>query len=315
MSSTDERYEDILDRCIQQVLAGASPDATADAYPLHRAELLAALRPLTSLVAASVAPPASDARTAALHRMLAGVDAASSAGRRGFLFGALSSFSSGPVALRLASGAAAVLLFAGASVGASAATGHGPSWFFGGSSSGAGTQVRGAVSSSSAESIILTSQGIRFDVRLNAETRLSRNGAQIEAGDLKPGDVVQVTGKVGRDHVVDARDVEAEPSHGDDAPSAGATPGGNDSGSGDDERSRSKTETPESDGSHEGSGGDSGDGGHEGDATPRPAAPTSVSSGTGSPSKTPTATPHSGGGATSTPHSGDTPEAKTPEPD
>jgi hypothetical protein len=312
MSSTDERYEDILDRCIQQVLAGASPDAAADAYPLHRAELLAALRPLASLVVAPVAPPASDARTAALHRMLAGVDAASAAGRRGFLFGALSSFSSGPVALRLASGAAAVLLFAGASVGASAATGHGPSWFFGGSSSGAGTQVRGAVSSSSADSIILTSQGIRFDVRLNAETRLSRNGEQIEARDLQPGDVIEVHGKVGRDHVVDARDVEAEPSSHDGDPSAGVTP----SRSGDDERSHPRTETPESDRSHDGAGsGEPTSTDHEGGGTPRPAEPTSVSSGHGSPSTTPTATPHSGGGATSTPHSGDTPETKTPEPD
>jgi hypothetical protein len=315
MSGIDERYEDILDRCIQQVLAGASPEATAAAHPRHHAELLAALKPIASLVAASIDPPAPAVRTAALHRMLAGVDAASSHASPGFVSGLLASFSTHPVASRLASGAAAVVLFAGASIGASAATGHGPSWLPGGSGNGTGTQVRGAVSSSSAESIILTSQGIQFDVRLSAETHLSRNGEQIEARDLKPGDVIQVHGKVGGDHVVDARDVEAEPARGDDgSPAAAATPNGTDDRSGDDQRSHDRAETPESDRSHEGSGGDSGEGDREGDATPRPAEPTSVSYGHGSPSSTPTATPHSGG-ATSTPHSGDTPEAKTPEPD
>jgi hypothetical protein len=323
----DERYEDIVDRCIQQVLAGASPDAVADAYPEHRVELLAVLAPVAALVAAPVEPPASAARTAALHRMLAGLNAASSALPHGFLFRAFSPFSARPVALRLASGGAAVLLFAGASIGASAATGHGPAVvrsLFGGSGSGAGTQVRATVVSSSPDGsiVITTPKGERIDVRLNAQTRFSRNGEEIQAADLKPGDVVQVHGKKGSDQVFEADDVQAEPSHGDDAPSAGATPeptstagsGGEASHPGDDGGSGEAPRTPEPDRSHEGPGSseptttDS-----EGEPPPRPAEATAVPSGHGSPASTPTSTSHGGDGETSTPHSGDTPEARTPE--
>jgi hypothetical protein len=317
----DERYEDIVDRCIQQVLAGASPDAVADAYPEHRAELLDMLRPLALFVAAPVEPPAPAARTAALHRMLARVSAASSPAPRGFLFGAFSSFSARPVALRLASGVAAIVLFAGAGIVAAAVTGHGPGGLPGGSGNGAaGTWVQGTVvSRSSDDSLWLISKGIQFEVRLNPQI----DGAPVIAPEFKPGDVIQVHGKRGSDHVFHADKVKIEPPRKDSGVSVNGTPGshgngsgnGSANGSGEGEGAHQKTETPESAGSPVGSGGDgSTDTDHGDEATPRPTAPTSTSSGHGSPSSTPTATERSdGGGETGTPHSDDTPETKTPE--
>ena len=78
----EQRFEEILDACMERVLAGEPAEAVAASYPEYASTLVMLLRPANDVRAAAGGPGASEqARAQARDGMLSTITATGSAGR------------------------------------------------------------------------------------------------------------------------------------------------------------------------------------------------------------------------------------------
>lgn len=210
------RQEDIVDECVERLLAGEPVDDVLRSQPERAGELLPLLRAADSLQRTPRGLSSQGRRADALADMLSALEQQSQAPQPAGRFAWLPSFSIRPLRRRALTGAAAVVLGAGVLAGVTAA-GVGPfNSIFGGSTQ---PQTASATTTGSIVSVerdllgIETAQGIRQILRSRI-TIVLKGEDEIPWSDLQVGQQVDVSGSVRDDGVIAAERVNIKPQEG-----------------------------------------------------------------------------------------------------
>jgi len=130
MDRAQPSIEEMIDRCVERLLDGEPLEVALSAYPEHAATLRPALESASTLVQAPAMEAPLAPRLQAMRRMLDQVEASAKGDAPaawpalvGAFFG---SFRKRPLAFQGVAAGAAIVLFGGAAIGASAATGTTP---------------------------------------------------------------------------------------------------------------------------------------------------------------------------------------------
>lgn len=218
-----DRIDDVLDLALSRLAAGESLDSVLAAYPDHAPELRALLAPLATVLDAPVPEPARLSRERALQSTL---DRASNAGRLAPASGAstgwswLTSFQRRPARFQGVAVLAAAVLFGGVAIGASAASGEGLSpgrTLFSSASSLTEMEFSGTVTAVEPAALFVDDDGTSRHVRVTEDTRLRRSGDEFAFAELRPGDEVEVNGRLQPDGSVLATRIQLEDDEADDA--------------------------------------------------------------------------------------------------
>lgn len=222
----------IVDLCVERMIAGETAPQVLASYPERRAELQPAIEAAAKML--GVAVPEADAavRTQAMGRMMAQLRAAPANGsglgfRRFFM-----AFRTRPWIFKAASLSGAVLLFGVATLGAAAATGNTPQpvrSLFGLSSSSISVEFTGTVVSNDGTTLVVeineraaastaTSDSPATPVSVTDErtviigtgTVLSRGDAAVSPADIVPGTVAEVKGSLQPDNTILASRIQVE---------------------------------------------------------------------------------------------------------
>jgi hypothetical protein len=264
----EQRFEDVLQQCIEQLARGASVEELLLAYPEAAPYIEPALRSAETVLAMPGAAAAEAPRSAAMGRMmneLASVPAP--AGRLQWL----AAFMQRPRAFQAAALAGSIALFGVAGIGAAAATGAGPEpvrEFFGLADSRVRIEFDGVVVSvePSSNTLDVSAGGTIRRVFVDASTELSSGGDAISIDDFASGDLVEVKGSLQADGTILASRVHLEDGGDDDAtpspdPSSGdqTTPGPTADDDGQDDNRGHGNDDDRDDDDNPGNGNDDGD--------------------------------------------------------
>ena len=227
-----QRFQHILDECVERVLAGEPIESLAASYPEYASTLMMLLRSVNDMRGAAIGPAAShEARERARAGMLAGITATGSAGQsRAAEQGGVGMwmwFRGRPVVYQGLALLAGVALLGGVAAGASAA-GSAPEpvrELFGfREDSAIGVEFTGIVVSVdvTGASLTVTASDDTRVVFVDGPTEISDGGDLIALDDLQPGDVVEVKGSLQADNTILASRLHRE--DGDDDTDDGRTP-------------------------------------------------------------------------------------------
>jgi len=220
-----EQQQEIIDRCVQRLIHGESLERILLSYPDIRTQLAAALEPARALLQTTIAEPSPRARSAAMNAMLRQVRTEAARPALPGIFNWLGSLRARPLAFQALAVVAAIMVFGGLGIGASAATGTAPEPVrsFLGISSDSQSSVRlsGPIVSVENGMLVLRTVAGERSVTLTSSTSFHRSQSRIDLSALAVGEDIDVTGTE-RDGTVTARDIRAAADDGTDTPASGA---------------------------------------------------------------------------------------------
>ncbi len=250
-----EQQAEIIDRCVERLLQGESLEHILLSYPDHRAQLIAALEPARTLLQATVAEPSPRARGAAMNAMLRQVRTEAARPALPGIFTWIGRMRARPLAFQALAVVAAIMVFGGLGIGASAATGTAPApvrTFLGISSdSPSSVRLSGPIISLNSRTIVLRTQAGERTIALTSSTSIHRDRDRLDFSALLVGEDVDVAATE-HDGTVTAREIRVSAGVPTDTPTVGGPAAGDDAAS----------DTPE--GEHPAGDGDH----HEGDSAP-----------------------------------------------
>lgn len=210
---SEQRFEDILDECIDRMLAGESWQQVIAAYPQHAAELLPALQGAEAASRLQWSAPSASARAAAQRNMLNEVAGTGSAAgntgntvKGGVVMGVTQWFRMRPPVARVAAVGAAAVMFGAVTMGAAAATGNAPQpvrSLFGVSDSVIRVEFTGTIVSIDGLTLTVDANGDLRTVVVSDSTRFGDDDDDARSiADFGAGDLVEVEGRLQPDNSV-----------------------------------------------------------------------------------------------------------------
>jgi hypothetical protein len=213
----EHRLEEALEIALERLRGGEPLDAVVRDYPEHGDELRALLAPAERLARAEGAAPEATpgAYRSAMTRMQAELETQRAAREAPTgLAGLLAGWRGRSLAFRTLAVVAAVVVFGGAGLGASAATGNTPepvrTLLRLPSDSTIKVEMKGTLLSMDAATIGVEVDGQHRFVVLTSETEFKHGRSVISPADFVPGDFVEVKGRLLDDDSIVALEVKLE---------------------------------------------------------------------------------------------------------
>lgn len=213
----EQRLEEALESALERVRGGEPLDAVVRDYPGHADELRALLAPAERIAREQgIAPEATPgAYRSAMTRMQAELDTQRAAREAPTgLAGLLAGWRGRSLAVRALAVVAAVVVFGGAGLGASAATGNTPepvrTLLRLPSDSTIKVEMKGTLLSIDQNTIGVEVDGQQRFVSLTSSTEFKHGRSAISPADFVPGDFVEVKGRLLEDDSIVALEVKLE---------------------------------------------------------------------------------------------------------
>jgi hypothetical protein len=233
----DEQFQDLVDECIQRMLAGESMRQVLASHPAEAEQLTSVLQASEVLVRVSTAAPGADARARSMQRMQHALEAAALRGTErtrdsagGVVMGWLGAFKKRSVGFQAAAVAAGVIAFGVMGMGAAAATGNGPSGvrdFLGLKDSSIKVEFKGVLVSRDGDVWAIDVNGdVREVVVTGArffDGKADGAGDDVSSDAFAIGSLVEVKGTLSLDNTILASTIRLE--DGEDGGEATVTPG------------------------------------------------------------------------------------------